>query len=222
MEHSVEVHEGARSADENHCDYEACDEYAAVEFDGHPVCAAHFVLVSLKELDARAEGLKGVAYESAATSDLKDFLETCERQAKILAETEELGDPKTKKRAAEVLRRISKVSQSLRRSPRFIASVPVWLRREDPGRTWEEETWTSSLSLHGAGFSCHHAVEVGGVVVLCRRDKGNRVRAKVVYSRYDADGRREIGVELMETGDFWDLEKRMRTPDAEAQQTPAN
>ena len=55
-------------------------------------------------------------------------------------------------------------------------------------------------------------MEVGGEVVLCRRDKGNRIRARVIYYRYDADGRREIGVELLDKADFWDLEKRIQTP----------
>jgi hypothetical protein len=90
------------------------------------------------------------------------------------------------------------------RLPRLEASVPVWLRREDARHTWEEETWTSTVSRHGAGFVCRHSVEINGIVVLCRRDKGYRVQARVVYSRLDAEGRRQVGVELLGRDDFWD------------------
>jgi hypothetical protein len=51
---------------------------------------------------------------------------------------------------------------------------------------------------------CRHAVEAGGRVVLCRRDKGSRAQARVVYCRYDGDGRRQIGVELLDRDDFWE------------------
>lgn len=64
------------------------------------------------------------------------------------------------------------------------------------------------MSLHGAGFVCRHSVEINGTVVLCRRDRGTRVEARVVYSRFDAEGRRHIGVELLGSReDFWDLPK---------------
>jgi PilZ domain-containing protein len=81
--------------------------------------------------------------------------------------------------------------------------VPVWLRREDSRRTWEEDTWTSTLSRHGAGFVCRHPVEIGGTVVLTRKDKGGRATARVVYSRMDSEGR-QIGVEFIDRDDFWD------------------
>ncbi len=83
-------------------------------------------------------------------------------------------------------------------------AVPVWLRREDPRRTWEEDTWTTTLSRHGAGFVCRHPVDTGGMVVLTRKDKGGRVEARVVYSRLDSEGRRQIGIELIGRDDFWD------------------
>lgn len=74
--------------------------------------------------------------------------------------------------------------------------------------TWEQQTWTSTVSLHGAGFVCRHSAEINDTVVLCRRrDRGTRVEARVVYSRFDAEGRRHIGVELLGRDDFWDLPK---------------
>jgi hypothetical protein len=37
-----------------------------------------------------------------------------------------------------------------------------------------------------------------------RKDKGSRAAAQVVYSRLDSEGRRLIGVKLIDRDDFWD------------------
>jgi hypothetical protein len=105
---------------------------------------------------------------------------------------------------------VSQSGQRLRRSPRMSSSVPIFLRREDSGRTWEEETWTITVSQHGASLVCRHPVETGGALVLSRRDRANRVQARVVYCRYNSEGWREIGVELLDRDDFWGLSQAAR------------
>jgi hypothetical protein len=193
------------------CGVENCEHPVALESGSRPLCAMHFAAETMKEIDARIETLKSLAYEVSMTDYFRDFLNSIEQQARTIAENESAIEPQARVRVEEVLRRVAQMNLKLRRSQRFAASVPVWLRREDPGRMWEEQTWTSSISRHGASFLCNRPVEVGGEVVLCRRDKGNRIRAKVVYCRYDADGRREMGVELLDKADFWDLEKRIQS-----------
>lgn len=207
MEGQIETPEVPAAAENSRCHLESCDEPAAADLDDHPLCLQHFVAVSMREMDARNEKVKNESFETVAVKDFKKFLADCETQARKLSEADIPDDVRTKPRILEVLRRVSQLSRGLRRSPRFATSLPVWLRREDPSRTWEEETWTSSVSRYGAGFSCHHPVDIGGEVVLCRRDRGSRMRARVVYSRFDAEGRRQIGVELLDQDDFWDLEK---------------
>jgi hypothetical protein len=52
---------------------------------------------------------------------------------------------------------------------------------------------------------CRHPVETGGTVILTRKDKGgSRATARVVYSRMDSEGQRQVGVELVDRDDFWD------------------
>ncbi|HXN71813.1 MAG TPA: PilZ domain-containing protein [Candidatus Acidoferrales bacterium] len=131
-------------------------------------------------------------------------MNTSVEQVQKLSDVEQVPGAPTKSQLLEFLLRASQLSKRLRRSPRLSSTVPVWLRREDPSRTWEEETWTVTVSKHGAGLVCRHPVEAGGKVVLCRRDKGSRAQARVVYCRYDGDGRRQIGVELLDRDDFWD------------------
>ena len=196
---------GVQEASENHpCGVESCGERAAAEVDARPFCLDHFLSVAFQELQSSYGRLKGPETDPAATSAFKEFLDAWSRQAANLVEDARLSDQKTKARLMEALVWVAKAGKSLRRSPRMATAVPVWLRREDPRRTWEEDTWTSTLSQHGAGFVCRHPVEPGGMVVLTRKDKGGRASARVVYSRMDAEGTRQIGVELIDRDDFWD------------------
>jgi len=86
-----------------------------------------------------------------------------------------------------------------RRSNRKATAIPIWLRNEELGPVWEEETETQIVSRCGAGLSCRHLASVDSVVVIVRRDTGRRAKARVRYSRYNPDGRRELGVEFIDT-----------------------
>jgi hypothetical protein len=175
--------------------------HSKVEGEGSGI--EQFVSHFTDEIASRYDRVKQEDFPEDTTAAFRDFLADCGQQAKALAESEQATDSRQRERLLDLLLRIGDANQRLRRSAREKSAYPVWLRREDPGRTWEEETWTSTVSRHGAGFVCKHAVDVGGVVVLCRRDKGTRSEARVVYSRIDAEGRRQIGVEFTGQEDFW-------------------
>ncbi len=198
----MELPDAPQAVQGNFCSSEACGEPAVAEFDARRLCMEHFLVVCFQELEARNERLKSNA--DPETDSLRKFLNASVEQVQKLSECDRFTDSQTKSQLLEFLLRASQLSKRLRRSPRLSSTVPVWLRREDPSRTWEEETWTVTVSRHGAGLVCRHPVEAGGTVVLCRRDKGSRVQARVVYCRYDGDGRRQIGVELLDRDDFWD------------------
>lgn len=96
--------------------------------------------------------------------------------------------------------------QTARRSLRKPACIPVWLRNEARGPIWEEETETHVVSRFGAGLHCRHSIVAESVVTIIRRDNGQRVFARVKYSRYSADGRREFGIEFIDKDNFWELD----------------
>jgi PilZ domain-containing protein len=203
MENQMELPGMPQTVQGSLCSSEACSEPAVADFDARHLCIEHFLIVCFQELEARNERLKNQPVDTE-TDSFRRFLSASVEQVRKLSEIDQFSDAQTKSQLLEFLLRASQLSKGLRRSPRRSSSVPVWLRREDPSRTWEEETWTVTVSQHGAGLVCRHPVEAGGKVVLCRRDKGSRVQARVVYCRYDGDGRRQIGVELLDRDDFWD------------------
>lgn len=197
---------GARLAlKASQCGFQACHQLAAGEVEGSPFCLEHFIAAGLRAMAMRSGYLKERPADTAATGVLRDLLMACSRQAKALVENEVFANQPARVHLADVINLASELQKKLRRSPRIATSVPLWLRREDPRHTWEEETWTLTLSRHGAGLVCRHSVATNGRVVLCRRDKGNRAEARVIYSMFDPEGRRHMGVELVDRDDFWDF-----------------
>jgi PilZ domain len=193
-----------------HCEVAGCETAATARINARSVCIEHFLADTVCELDARAARLKNQTIDGEELQSWKEFIAECTSQAQRLAQDDHTVDKRTRTRLLDLVLRASHLSQSLRRSPRVQAALPIWLRREDPGRSWEEETWTSTVSEHGAGLVCRHLVEPGGTVVLCRKGPGDRARARVVYCRYDGNGRRQIGVEFIDQNDFWELSQKAR------------
>ena len=200
----------SQTSQTTNCGVEGCASAATARINSRAVCIEHFLADTVRELDARSVRLKNQPVDGDELQSWKEFIAECTSQAQRITQDDHTIDKRARTRLLDLVLRASHLSQSLRRSPRVQAALPIWLRREDPGRSWEEETWTSTVSEHGAGLVCRHLVEPGGTVVLCRRGPGDRARARVVYCRYDGDGRRQIGVEFIDQNDFWELSQKAR------------
>src|ERR1700737_3322231 len=122
--------------------------------------------------------------------------------------------------------------QCPRRSNRKTTSFPIWLRNEELGPVWEEETETQIVSRCGAGLRCRHLLSAESIVVIVRRDTGRRAKARVRSSRYNPDGKRELGIEFIASTNFWGLDwnssepvdappEQIRTPSGLAQMNEA-
>jgi outer membrane murein-binding lipoprotein Lpp len=86
------------------------------------------------------------------------------------------------------------------------------LRNEELGSVWEEDTETQVVSRWGAGLHCRHLVLAESIVVIVRQDTGQRAKARVRYSRYNPDGKRELGIEFIENDNFWGLDWNSSEP----------
>jgi hypothetical protein len=200
--------------DSSPCANASCEAAAAIDFAGQSLCTEHFIPACIAEIESRNERLRNLPFDPAATDALKTFIADCTKQAETLAaklaenpaEDSRFTQSRLKPLLLDFLLRMSQLSQRIRRGPRTTSSVAVWLRREDPHQTWHEETWTVSVSRHGAALLCRRPVEKGGTVVLCRKDKGARAEAQVVYSLRDSEGRKQIGVQFCDPINFWDLD----------------
>lgn len=199
-------------AEAEHCSVAGCEQLAAAPLETHSFCWEHFISTCDEQLDEYRYKLEERPFQETTAESLRHFLNECRRQAADLAHN--VGEPDNPERARllNILLRAADLGRHLRRSPRKVASVPVWLRCEGPGRTWEEETETQVLSRYGAGLECRHFVAAGGTLAIVRRDSGQRVSARVAYCRYNPGGCREIGVEFLSGDNFWDIDWDLASP----------
>lgn len=204
MEGQIEELGVPPTCEDHSCNVESCGERAVAKLDMRAFCRDHFLSVSFQEIRAHYDRLKSQSYDANAMASFRELSSIWAREAEKLIEEARSANEETKGKLLEALLWISQAGKSLRRSPRVPTSIGVWLRREDPRRTWEEDTWTSTVSRHGAGFVLRHPVEMGGRVIITRKDKAQRAEARVVYSRLNSDGRREIGVEMIDRDNFWE------------------
>lgn len=204
MEGQLDATAAAPVSEFKKCSAESCPEHAIAELERRSLCVEHFVRDSRQEIESRSRQLHSSPWNGTAVALFKELLTSCSTQARNLLDAHEASLSPAKDHLLDLLLLTSQSNQHLRRSPRACKSVLVWLRREDPGQTWEEETCTSSISRYGAGLACRHRVEPGQTVFLCRKDKGGRARARIVYAHFDSSGDRQIGLELLDRDDFWD------------------
>ncbi len=90
----------------------------------------------------------------------------------------------------------SKVS-NLRRSQRVCLSVPVLVLRGGPGKTQtSEETYTLTVSPHGALIVLQLSVQAGDLLTIKHTKTDEELVCRVVHLGSDQSGKREVGVEF--------------------------
>lgn len=103
---------------------------------------------------------------------------------------------------------MEKESPPVRRSariPRQMSVVLSW--QDDEGRTQQESVQTQLLSKHGAMVLSIKELEPGQLLRIAVPDSGKKGVSRVVWVKAaEVPGRVEVGIELLGTENFWDME----------------
>jgi hypothetical protein len=95
---------------------------------------------------------------------------------------------------------------SKRRSARLSLIIPIILRgTDDKGGTFKENTWTQSVSKHGARLTTFKQIPDGSDVVIENPVYGRTARARVIrtFEKRYAEDPFTICIELAEPGNVW-------------------
>jgi len=187
------------------CNIPGCERLAPARLDAVPFCPEHFISTCYQQIDKYTRFVKEKGYQETTAESMRHFLTECTRQVADLSQQAEDLDSLARARLLDILLRATDLSRHLRRSPRKVATVPIRLRCEKPGRAWEEETKTRVLSRHGALVECHHAAQSGDALLVLRLDSGSQAQARVVWCHHKEEERRDIGIEFLDCDNFWDL-----------------
>jgi len=186
------------------CTFGACAHVAAASLAGRQLCPEHFLSDCRSRLEACSLVLKKRSFGDTNVCVAWQLILECAKGAtELLARADEL-QPADRARVAGILLQVEETSRRLRRSARRAVSVPVLLRHESPGHTWEERTQTVNISRHGARLQCHHPVQIEDVLSVTRLDTGRHLEARVARFARESGRLNEIAVEFLSPENFWD------------------
>lgn len=195
------------SYDPNQCCIPGCEKSVAASLDMRLFCHDHFLEACYDGLEACSQRLQNLAL-TKSDDDWADrkFLEESTRQAARISQTANDLDNLSKARLLNILLWAADLSPRLRRSLRKAVGVPIRLRFDMLGDSWEEETQTQVVSRYGAQVECQYPARVGEALYIVRLDSGQQAEARVVWRRHMGADRFQIGLEFAKTTNFWNFE----------------
>ncbi len=189
-----------------HCSVPGCNRLAAALLEGRSHCPTHFISASYEQLDAFSQRLKHQKSYDLTTELVRQLLIECTRQAADLASQAKDLDNLERARVLDIALSAAELSRHLRRSLRVRAHFPIKLRSLEVGRDWEEDTRTVVVSRCGALVECQHSVAIGETLLMERTDKPWKALARITSSQRGPSGRQEIGIEFLNSKNFWDVD----------------
>src|SRR2546428_3569394 len=193
------------------CSVSDCEESAAGSLEGCSFCREHFTFSCYEELDQCRDWQGERLSRDRTAESVRRFLIECYLQVANLSSVEEFNRLE-RAELLDILLRATHLSCRLRQNPRLTVSIPVQLRCEVPGGTWEEETRAKSLSRHGALLECQHPVRTDEILLVVRTDTGRQAQARVAWRRRTIGGPQQIGIELLDRDNFWEFDSSTTQP----------
>lgn len=187
------------------CSVQGCEGPAASSLEVHSFCREHFIFTCYEELDECSRWQEGRLSGDRTAESVGRFLVECYLQVANLSSVEEFNRLE-RAELLDILLRATHLSCRLRQNPRLTVSIPVQLRCEEPGGTWEEQTQTKQLSPHGALLECQHPVRTGEILLVVRMDTGRQAKARVAWRLRRIGQPQEIGIEFLDHDNFWDVD----------------
>src|SRR3989449_10583819 len=170
------------------CSVADCEESAAGSLEGRSFCREHFIVTCYEELDRCGCWQEARLSPDRTSESVRQFLGECYWQVAQLASNVKEFTGLERAQLIDILLRATDLSCRLRQSPRLAASIPVELRCEEPGGTWEEEPQTKEINRYGALGKSQHPARAGEILVVVRMYTGRKVESCV------AQRQREVGV----------------------------
>jgi hypothetical protein len=104
-----------------------------------------------------------------------------------------------------------------RRSERVLADIPVVIRGQAGSRAFQEETFTVTISAHGALLMLETEVALGQKVVIINPKNSDEREARVAYKGAIHAGLAQVAVEFSRAApEFWQMDPQPESWKAQA------
>lgn len=187
------------------CEHPDCERSAVARLGANRYCRIHFVEICYERMDAYRQWYSGRSLAAVDPADVRAFIADCTRELTDLATTSQDLENLERARLLDLLLSAAELGRLLRRGSRRSVAFPVRLIFEGP-EPWEEDAETRVVSRFGANLLCHHPLQQEDVLLVVRRDNQRRATARVAWVRPLPDGSCELGIELLNADNLWELD----------------
>jgi len=188
------------------CSFSGCERNAGATLGGHSFCLEHFIFTCFERLDECQGWFEAPLSRDPPTESIQQILAECTRQATDLANRKDGLTNLERARLIYIPMVAADLGRRLRKGSRKTVTIPLRLRCAEPGRHWEQDAQTRTISRRGALIECTRPVGIGEKFFLVRLDTGGQATAQVVWHQCKEEGRVDVGIEFVDCKNFWQLD----------------
>ena len=195
------------AAESARCSIMLCERPGTATLDGVNFCSAHYIVTCFGRLRRYAELQQRGRLSEIGTESVRQFLRECVRQADRMEHSRD-GDLSSEERVQllDIILWATELARHLRRSSRRVVRTPLRLAVETPGPPWEVDAETCLVSRHGAMLELKQPLPANETLLVSCLQTGRQARARVAWYQEKENGRIEIGIEFLDSQNFWQLD----------------
>ena len=185
------------------CHHSACEKPSITALEGRSLCLPHFFAVCyarLKEFTQRVEQKKLGATE---LKTIRAFVAECTGAAVSRALRPQDLNNQERTQLLDIVVSAAYILTRLRRGPRVSQRVPLRLLGDPLTDPRIEDTFTQTVSKHGAMFQCACPYAKGQIMDVVRLDTGRTAIARVAWHKPIAPGQHNVAIEILNSTNFW-------------------
>jgi hypothetical protein len=188
------------------CEWSGCSSSGEATLDQRPLCRIHLYDMAAKRVEEHRARLKQSEPIGATRIAILKFLSEVINQTTTLVATAKFLSPSQRDQFLELSLSAIDLHKRVQRNPRIPRNMPIVVYRETPSEGKKELTNTADVSKRGACVATSHLWKTGEKLWIEKIGNERRALARVAWVKKSEPSRYLIGLEILDSEDFWGLE----------------
>ena len=187
------------------CRWTGCGISAEANLEARALCRNHFYAIASERIDEYRKRLHQFDLSAVERIEIPKLLSEVIHQTTFLVTTAKMLNPQDRDHFLELTLSASALYKRIQRNPREQRSLPVVIYRETDSISAHELTNTIDISKQGASVTTRRLWKAGETIRIEKTDDPLGARARVVWIKKDSSTQFLMGLEILESRDFWSV-----------------
>jgi len=194
------------------CSWTGCSRNSDAMLAERDLCVEHFFEFAYRRMNGIRKMLDDPDQSRVLMGEAQAFLSQVVSQTTQLATQVKLLDPSLRDHLLSLSTGAAELYNRVRRAPRLTRRVPCLLRAGIVSPEIGEPCQTLNISQRGACLESNASPRAGREMKLERTDNQKSALVKISWINRQDTGKYLIGVEILDSEDFWGLGKMEGSP----------